>query len=687
MAYAPTPHIEANFDPVGTGTPYKINWVNSVGLTMIAAGWTPATVLELDGVKGDPYYRTAAPAILKIRQTDLFDSFCLFASPTACDGLAVWSVHTVGASCLCIGWDTACAPGAYDEVSNCCFCDSGTCSSTPRGACDPGVSWGTGAGGTGTDSCGFGCDCSGGCCVADSNCVWEWPADDFEGQHAAIVPQIVEAAAPCVDFDSQILFTNRIEDVSGTTTEMETYVAIWCKGGKCDPLVGATELADVNVGAAFNTEVTKFHGGWVLQTQESNTVQNILTVYIGVNRKNEGPGDIVAATYPFAWSFSTYTASTHPIQYIETQTIGTLTLLPKDKIEVRTLFRNDLNNMRFIANPYQAFMFSYGTNTAGTTTGSQNNLGVGALRQVPLNGEDPTDPGTWGFTKAVFHFGDDAGVGLDEANKVDSNADAFYSTINGGNEQKLATGVTVSADLGVGGFVWTRNLETAPLQWVSGEAFYSEPWTGFNSVSTAGTAPLLGQLWDCIVPSKVGGSGYFFWDGEWWTHWQIYRTDTTTQGGAPANISFRVGFQNLTGPEPELLGDPYNCIGWAELPTPRDVALYNLREGNLSANPLFPWGNITGVSIDGGFTGGTTTRTLTATCTQNAEAPDDGDKLVAVHSNRNYFTFTPEIITIGSGTTTGTSIVTALSPGLGTTTATIYVNSIDQATVSVTVED
>lgn len=663
MSYAATPHVEAFLEPIGTGTPYKITWVNDFAKVLVVAGWTPEVKAETNDQTSEPYYRTIAPVVLRITQTDTFASFSFFSSPPgdSCDGLSVWSVTKSGGQ-LSVGWDNA--PGPYSETMNCCVC---------AGGCDAGVHYGTGSGGTGTNSCGLDCvDGGAGLCIVGET--WTWPSGDLTGQHNALLAQIVKQSVGCTDSPKYEVLSQTI-----TSTSATTYLAIWCEGGATNPLVGASDLTTPGIGAAFNTSVVRKHGGWVLHSQPSNTDENVLTMYVGVDRFSEGASDIVAATYPFAYVFSTYTASTHPILYIEGGS-------PLTGIGDRIMFRNDLNRMRIMAGPYQAFMYSFrgaGLGTA-TSTGSQNTLVCGALRTVPVNGESPMAPATWSFRRALYFTGAE-GTTLHQQNWVNPNSPNWYMTIDTGAGTHIRSMSVDDDQLCIAGYAWSDRVKAGepPITWVSGEAFLCEPWAGFNANSTAtgeGKSPILGQMWDCIVPSKAGGTGFFFWDGEWWEHWQHLRTDTTTDGGPHANIAWRVGFQTLEGEGPDVFGE------WAWPVDPRDVFLYAaLNEGLLEP---FPWGNVTGVTISTDtFSGGTTTATLTVTCTEHPDAQDDGDKLVAVHSPRNYFTFTPEVITISSGATTGTSLVTALSPGLGGVDTTIYADSITQGSVDVTVND
>lgn len=708
MSYASQPHIERFLSTfpwsVGTGghsedQSVNVDFVFEVGASLIAGGWEVDTV-QVSGSKGN-YLRTTAATLVRITTQDLFDSFGFFSSVgPACDGLAVWHAGS-DQGCLCIGIDEGQEPDSFSEVANCCICD---CGAAGTGACDHGVTWGSS-----TDTtCQFGCNCDPpGCCIADARCTWSWPPVGtstnaaFIAQHAALTNHVMGAVYPDNGFEVQALWTNTILDTSGNVTQMETWFAVWADGGTHSPLVGPVGPRGFSIGAAFNSTMEIFVGGWLLHSQEhpQNPATNKMSVWIQGSRDGWFGASSVDKTWPAIFSFTTYSGGgVHPVFYVETQTLGTATIAPIVGIADMTSLRNVSNSQRIIANPHQAFLYSY--NTAGTTTGSTNQFSVGAVRIVPNSGEDPETPNLWSFKKALYHV-HGGGTHLHQSNNIIPEF-RFDTIVEGTTTTTASGGVADLRRRGIAGWHWTINNNNNPIRWKSGEALISEPWIGAN-IGTSVNGQCIGQLWDACVPSVPTGTGgpdhdesaYWFWDGEWWKHWQLQRTIVDSNGGAIASLSFRVGFKEV-----ELQGpcgvDPTDMITpiWCEPYDPNAIVLWALLfpGGDFFSeisNPLeLPWGKMVGVTINpSSISGGTETSTITVTCTKHEEFDDDYTKLVAIHTPRNFVSFNPPIISLGSGTTTGTSLITALSPGLGGVVVDIFAESIDQASGSITVND
>lgn len=702
MSYASQPHIERFLSTftwsVGAGGHSEDQSVNQafafeLGASFIAGGWD-VDVASTSGTHGN-YVRTVAPTLVRISQTSLFDSFCFFASVPghACDGLAVWHAGA-DSGLLSIGINTStCDPDSFSEVINCCFCS---------GDCDAGVHWGTAS----DTSCQFDCGClSPGCCVADPDTRWGWTDGTDNGafiaQHGELSNHVISEVYPSSDFEALALWTNTILDTAGTIASMESWWAVWSIGGTQAPLIGPAGPRGATIGAAFNAAIDIFVGGWLLHSQEhpENPTTNKMSVWVQGSREGWFGASSVDRTWPALFSFTTYSGGdVHPVYYVETQTLGTLTSGPISGIADMTTLRNVSNSQRIITNPHQVHLYSY--NTSGTVTGSINTFSVGAVRIMPTSGEDAEDPSVWTFKKGLYHLGG-GGTHFHESNNIRPGS-RFDTILYDTSLTTASAGVEDLRRRGLGGWHWAVNNNNNPVKWKSGEALISEPWLGAN-IGTTTVGQMVGQLWDACVPSVLTGTGgpdhdetsYWFWDDEWWKHWQLQRTGTDSTNGPIASLSFRVGFKDLTiqgpcGIDPEDLVSPI----WCEPYDPNAIALWALLfpGGNFFSeisNPLeLPWGRMTGMTLStSAIAGGTETATLTVTCTKHEDFDDDYTKLVALHTPRNFVAFTPPIITLGSGTTTGTSLVTALSPGLGGVSVTLYGESIDQSSTTITVND
>lgn len=90
---------------------------------------------------------------------------------------------------------------------------------------------------------------------------------------------------------------------------------------------------------------------------------------------------------------------------------------------------------------------------------------------------------------------------------------------------------------------------TNGIIWLGGIAEVGEPWVACNFLNpgTSELAPIIGQLWDCIIPARSINLGFetqdtqrpFPWDSQLWRYYQTNK-EGISNVGPPSSMAFRV---------------------------------------------------------------------------------------------------------------------------------------------------
>ena len=318
----------------------------------------------------------------------------------------------------------------------------------------------------------------------------------------------------------------------------------------------------IDIGSGLLTNFDGFSSfGFIAKSQPSNSVDNFVHIYVAANH------DAILTTQPFApwirffykttdWSEIEFTPA--PDIILEPDFIFDDTYDPNDYTfpmlsvtgghpmaiveekwvtEVTGVSISLTNDFICWCNPYTFILYPV------TPGGGTVSIILGVLKLKNLEGEDLA---FLNITRIGFFMGYSGGSFLQNrcavlqsgigsyAVKFESEGFGLLREVEPYTDP--AWGPLVFNVLGVGS---NTNFFDDQIVWAGDIAEIGEPWCGGNFISGADPTPIIGQLWDCVIPTRNldGVEDYFVFDGQLFKYLQTSINLTTYP---PTSLALRV---------------------------------------------------------------------------------------------------------------------------------------------------